>query len=47
MENTDINNIELTIEDEIAMCEAYWYGTPWYEIEMARIQAKMEAQNGK
>ena len=42
---TDINNIVLTKEDEIAMCEAYWYGTPWYEIEMARIEAKYANQN--
>ena len=43
--NTDINNIVLTKEDELAMAEAYWYGTPWYEIEIARIEAKYADQN--
>ena len=43
MEN--INEITLTLEDELAMAEAYWYGTPYYEAEIAYIKAKMAEQN--
>lgn len=43
--NTDINNIELTAEDRLAMVEAWEYGTPWYEADKAYWEAKVaEAQ---
>ncbi|MBP5782426.1 MAG: hypothetical protein J6W04_02690 [Bacteroidales bacterium] len=36
----------LPLEDQIAMCEAWESGTPWYEAKMAELLALLAERDG-